>query len=596
MKKLVPLVFLLIFVPLSLAAAKTKKFSKNYKNARLEIVLNDLCKHFGYELVADRDDVDLNQRVTASFKEVTASTVLRKTLNKDEYSFSIKKKKMTIQRKPVPPTVYTSVATVPSSIEENDTMKVTVWNDTSYSVTCKMVTQEVINEEAIRAAERERALRDSLGLPYKGHHIWFAIGGAYTDLGYALRDSDGQSVGKEHGYAGGAVSLQYAYFFTENWGVGAGVGFSHYTSFGTMDHSKRFAGQTDSDGESYTHIATTKGWKERQSAYMVDVPVEVLFHYPIRPTWGLYGGVGVKTGLILASDWRVKSGAVEHSGEYAQWGMTLNEVTSHDFYTEQASAFPASMSQNRLALQLPAIGVMADFGFSIRLTEQVNLLVGAFFNYTCNNVRPSANTEMGWQQTGYSGAEAYRNHSFMNTYAGEISSEYAQYVRPWEAGLKVGIDWRHKKKEKPIEKHYSRVQVCDTMITLAQRVDTVYKPKPVVKQQIVRLMETSVIWFDLDSSIPNLQPADILDKIAEILIENPRQKIEIHGHASKEGSARHNKRLSEARAQAIYKMLLDKGVPADQMTTRAYGIEKSYLEGEHEISLDRRVEIIPVNE
>ena len=109
-------------------------------------------------------------------------------------------------------------------------------------------------------------------------------------------------------------------------------------------------------------------------------------------------------------------------------------------------------------------------------------------------------------------------------------------------------------------------------------------------------METSVIWYDLDSYEPKLKPADILDKIAAILIENPKQRIQINGHASKEGTALHNKRLSENRAKVIYDMLLEKGVRAEQMTTRGFGVEKSYQEGEHEISLDRRVEIIPVNE
>ena len=582
-------------MPLCVSAAPAKKFSKTYKNTRLEVVLNDLCKRYDYQLVVDRADIDMDKRITATFKKVAPSAVLKKVLDKD-LTYKIKKGTLFINKKALPPEVYTSVAVTPSSVEENDSLKLTIWNDTVFSVTCKTVTKEVTTGGSGKSAEKKQSSQKPES-GYKGHHLWAGIGGAYADLGYSLRDADHSKAGKSHGGFGGMVQLQYAYFFHENWGVGAGAGFSHYTGYGILNHSKRFAGQTDSDGERYTHVAVTHQWKERQAAYMVDIPIEVLFHHPFTPDMGLYAGLGVKTGLILHSDYRLKSGSVEHRGEYAGWGLTLSEVDGHDFYSEQAGR-DFSTEKQALSLKLPVVGVMADVGLSVKLTEQLNLLVGAFFNYTCNNTRSAGTTEMGWKQSGYTGEQAYRNHDFMNEYGGMIASEYVQSVRPWEVGLKIGIDWRHKEKVKtpPVQTEYTRVQLCDTTITLKQRVDTVYKPKPEAVHEIVRLMETSVIWYDLDSSEPKLKPADILDKIAAILKENPQQHIQINGHASKEGTALHNKRLSEARAQVIYDMLLEKGVKAEQMTTRGFGVDKAYQEGEHEISLDRRVEIIPINE
>lgn len=591
MKKHILLLILILLVPFSMQAAQKGKFSKNYKNARLEVVLADLCKRYDYQLVVDKDDIDMEKRITASFKNATPGAVLKKVLDKD-LTYKVRKGTIFINKKPLPPKQFTSVAVSPSSVEENDSLKLTVWNDTVFNVTCKTVTKEEVVKGDTEKITSQKKQQET----YKGHHLWASIGGGYADLGYKLREGN-NLVGKEHGSLGGIVQLQYAYFFHEHWGVSAGVGFSHYTAYGTLNHQKRFAGQTDSDGERYTHVALTRNWKERQAAYMLDIPVEVLFHQPVSQDVGIYAGIGVKAGVILNADYRLRNGALEHAGEYGDWGLTLSEVNGHDFYSEQIGT-DFSKDKQALKLKLPAIGLMADLGMSVRLTDQLNLLVGAFFNYTCNNVRENSTTEMGWQQSGYSGEQAYRNHDFMNSYAGEIASEYVTSVRPWEVGLKIGIDWRHKEKTKPqtVQKNYVRVQVCDTTYTLKQRIDTVYKPKPQAVQQIVRLMETSVIWYDLDSTEPKLQPADILDKIAAILIENPQQHIQINGHASKEGTALHNKRLSENRAQVIYDMLLQKGVKKDQMTTQGFGVEKSYQEGEHEISLDRRVEIIPINE
>ena len=604
MKKQILLLLLLLFMPFSISAAPTKKFSKNYKNARLEVVLNDLCKRFDYQLVVDKEDIDMDKRITYSFKQVSAGSVLKRCLDKD-LTYKIKKGKIYINKKPLPPTVFTSTAQTPSSVEENDTLKLTIWNDTVYSVTCKTVTKEVTTGGEKPAPKKstsgkKKSSKNAEELPYKGHHIWFGVGGAYADMGYSLREADNSRAGRVHGSAGGIAQLQYAYFFHENVGIGAGIGFSHYTSYGILNTTKRFPGQTDTDGEAYNHLAVTHDWKERQAAYLIDIPVEVLFHYPLQPNLGLYAGLGVKTGLILGSHWGMRGGSVEHQGEYPAWGLTLSEVDGHDFFTEHANAWNGDDSYVNypFKLRLPAIGIMADLGLTIKLNEQLNLMVGAFFNYTCNNVRTDETIEMGWRLGEYSGEMAYRNHDFMNYYEGMVSSEYVKTVRPWEVGLKIGIDWRHKPKEKaqPVKTEYTRIQVCDTTFTLQQRVDTVHKPKPEVVKQIARLMETSVIWYDLDSTTPKLKPADILDKIAAILIENPKQHILINGHASKEGTALHNKRLSENRAKIIYNMLLEKGVKAEQMTAQGFGVDKSYVEGEHEISLDRRVEIIPVNE
>ena len=600
MKKIIGLLLLWILavgLPLTLSAAPAKKFSKTYKNTRLEVVLNDICKRYDYQLVVDPNDIDMDKRITATFKDMTPGGVLKKVLDKD-LVYKIKKGKIFIDRKPLPPDVHTSVAVTPSSVEENDSVKLTIWNDTVFSVTCRTVTKEVSSAPAHKNNKKSSAQKEEL--PYKGHHIWFGVGGAYADLGYSLRDENNNRAGKVHGSFGGVAQLQYAYFFHENVGLGAGIGFSHYTSYGILNTTKRFPGQTDTDGEAYNHLAVTHDWKERQAAYLVDIPVELLFHYPLNADLGLYAGMGVKTGLILAADWCVKGGSVEHQGDYPAWGLTLSEINGHDFFTEHANLWKGDDSDlhRSLNLRLPAIGVMADFGLTVKLTEQLNLMTGLFFNYTCNNTRPDETIEMGWRTGIYSGEEAYRNHEFMNPYSGMIASEYVKNVRPWEVGLKIGIDWRYKKKPKAqtAEVQYVRVQLCDTTVTLKQRVDTLHKPKPEVVKQIVRLMETSVIWYDLDSYEPKLKPADILDKIAAILIENPKQRIQINGHASKEGTALHNKRLSENRAKVIYDMLLEKGVRAEQMTTRGFGVEKSYQEGEHEISLDRRVEIIPVNE
>jgi outer membrane protein OmpA-like peptidoglycan-associated protein len=125
------------------------------------------------------------------------------------------------------------------------------------------------------------------------------------------------------------------------------------------------------------------------------------------------------------------------------------------------------------------------------------------------------------------------------------------------------------------------------------------KPQPVASQQIIKLMERSIIWFDLDSWKPKLEPADIIDRIAEILIENPEQHILVNGHASSEGNESHNQMLSDKRAEAVVNLLIEKGVRPEQISSKGYSSAIRYTEQDtesnpHDISLDRRVEIIPI--
>ena len=115
-----------------------------------------------------------------------------------------------------------------------------------------------------------------------------------------------------------------------------------------------------------------------------------------------------------------------------------------------------------------------------------------------------------------------------------------------------------------------------------------------VVQQIKKVMAKSVIWFDLNSSKPNLKPADILIRVAEILKENPFQKILVTGHASRDGDKAKNEQLSAARAKAVVDMLIELGVKPEQIESRAEGVARDYVQGAHDISLDRRVEITPM--
>src|SRR5690606_341775 len=56
-----------------------------------------------------------------------------------------------------------------------------------------------------------------------------------------------------------------------------------------------------------------------------------------------------------------------------------------------------------------------------------------------------------------------------------------------------------------------------------------------------------------------------VDRLAEVLKEDPGHKVVIEGHTDSVGSEDFNQQLSERRAMAVQSALMTRGVPADQM-------------------------------
>jgi len=79
------------------------------------------------------------------------------------------------------------------------------------------------------------------------------------------------------------------------------------------------------------------------------------------------------------------------------------------------------------------------------------------------------------------------------------------------------------------------------------------------------------VYFGLDSDIPNsfedIQYMEILVK------ETPTIKIEISGYTDSSGPAEYNKDLSQRRANAVRKYLIDAGISENKIVARGYGEE-----------------------
>ena len=83
-----------------------------------------------------------------------------------------------------------------------------------------------------------------------------------------------------------------------------------------------------------------------------------------------------------------------------------------------------------------------------------------------------------------------------------------------------------------------------------------------------------------------------LDKVVKLLHENPKMKIEIEGHTDNQGNAEKNQLLSENRAKAVMSYIVSKGIAADRITSKGFGITKPIVANDtpENRQLNRRVE------
>lgn len=420
----------------------------------------------------------------------------------------------------------------------------------------------------------------------RGHYIEAHVGVGYGSLGYNL--------GGRPNYVSGSFSallqLQYAYFFHKNWGIGAGLWFTNYTSMAHLGGDYVWLDQTDSDTEEhYDHTATVNRWRERETIHNLGIPISLQFQYN-DDSWKarIFAAVGVAPSFSVMKKYKVLDGEIAHRGDYPAWGLTLDN-NIHEFGTK--TDYPdRPESQGELAVAVPQVAVFADLGALIPISTQVDFFVGGYFNIVVNDANKSEKVDLGWKD---------RDFQFMDEYKGVYATTMASVSRPFEAGVKLGIHWRHIKPDKHTTVDYfDYFTRQDTLVDMVARRDTVVTERidTLTRAHIAKAAEEvekfNKIYFDYDSYKLREESQNYLKSIVGVLNKVPDAKIAIDGHASEEGQRRHNEKLAYNRAKAVAKFLVEQGIDKKRVIVIGHG---SLIPNEenvnHELPLDRRAEV-----
>ncbi|WP_141226194.1 OmpA family protein, partial [Flavobacterium fluvii] len=80
-----------------------------------------------------------------------------------------------------------------------------------------------------------------------------------------------------------------------------------------------------------------------------------------------------------------------------------------------------------------------------------------------------------------------------------------------------------------------------------------------------------MIYFDLDKYNIRREAALDLEKILDVLKENPTMKLDIRSHTDSRASHKYNEKLSDNRAKSTINWLVQNGIDQSRLTGKGYG-------------------------
>jgi outer membrane protein OmpA-like peptidoglycan-associated protein len=115
----------------------------------------------------------------------------------------------------------------------------------------------------------------------------------------------------------------------------------------------------------------------------------------------------------------------------------------------------------------------------------------------------------------------------------------------------------------------------------------------------VQIFLPSTVLFDAGKAdFKQADAAPYLDRLAKLLTEKTKNKVAVEGHTDNVGNAAGNQKLSEQRAEVIRAALVQRGVPAERLSSVGYSFNRPLASNatDQGKATNRRVELVILDE
>jgi len=96
----------------------------------------------------------------------------------------------------------------------------------------------------------------------------------------------------------------------------------------------------------------------------------------------------------------------------------------------------------------------------------------------------------------------------------------------------------------------------------------------IFKPEVGTVVRLDNIYYDYNSDVIRVDAARELDKLVQILKDNPTMKIELSSHSDSRGGDAYNLKLSDRRAKSAVAYVITQGITADRLVGKGYGEQK----------------------
>ena len=141
--------------------------------------------------------------------------------------------------------------------------------------------------------------------------------------------------------------------------------------------------------------------------------------------------------------------------------------------------------------------------------------------------------------------------------------------------------------------------IPQALLTKAITDTTFYTSLNLEEVALEKTFRVENIYYDLDKWDIRPDAALELDKLVQILIDNPTIKIELGSHTDSRSSDVYNQRLSQRRAESAVNYIASKGIDKARMSAKGYGesellIKNAKTEEEHQTNRRTEFKIVEI--
>lgn len=141
--------------------------------------------------------------------------------------------------------------------------------------------------------------------------------------------------------------------------------------------------------------------------------------------------------------------------------------------------------------------------------------------------------------------------------------------------------------------------IPQSLLTKAITDTTFYTTLNLEEIALEKTFRVENIYYDLDKWDIRPDAAIELDKLVQILVDNPTIKIELGSHTDSRATEVYNQRLSQRRAESAVNYIVSKGIDKTRITAKGYGesellIKNAKTEDEHQTNRRTEFKIIEV--